>query len=110
MASFTEAFAGALDGTGVEDYDADLTGDVTLDVWLGADDYLPYLFTMSGEMGTPEGTMTLEMTFTVDSYNEAVDIPEAPADATSFEDLFGGFDDASDDADSGWEDILGAGS
>ncbi len=71
----------------------EVSGPITMDIWIGADDYLPYLMTMDVSLSTSEdGDLSLDMTMHIDAYNGDVTIPDAPDDATSFADLFGGED------------------
>lgn len=69
---------------------ADVSGPLTFDVWVDPDSYLPYKLTAGGEFafGADALVFDAEMLFT--SYNEPVEIPEAPQDAVSLGELFGG--------------------
>lgn len=86
LGSFDSSGLG-LDSVPVED----VTGPINMDIWVGADDLLPYKMTMDMEASVPgQGTFTMDMLMHIDSYNSEVTIPPAPANATSFEELFGG--------------------
>ncbi len=70
-----------------------MTGPIVMDIWIGADDYLPYLVTMDIGLSTPEeGDLSMDMTVRIDAYNGDVTIRDAPSDAVSFSDMFGGED------------------
>jgi hypothetical protein len=89
-----ESFEGTLDSssTGGSSFDSfsDLSGPVSMDVWIGKSDFLPYIITMDADVTSPStGDVTMDMTMNITGYNTDVYIPEAPADAISFEDLFG---------------------
>lgn len=103
---------GSLDssGTGVTDSYADVSGPISVDIWLGKSDFLPYLMTMNADVTSPtEGSMSLDMTMKVTGYNTDVNIPDAPTDTISMEELFGNlFGDLNDD--SGFGDFTGPGS
>jgi len=68
----------------------DISGPLTFDVWVDPDSYLPYKLTAGGEFayGADAIVFDAEMLFT--GYNEPVEIPEAPQDAVSLGELFGG--------------------
>lgn len=85
--SFASALASSGDESGFGDLltGADLEGTIDVDIWVGTDDQLPYMMLMSGNVG--DFVMSMKGTF--DDYNEDVDIPEAPDDAQSLEELFG---------------------
>jgi hypothetical protein len=96
LADAMAALSGALDSTsgGVDQLAMDdVAGPIAMDIWIGADDYLPYLVTMDIDLSTPEeGDFSIEMTMHIDAYNADVTIPDAPSDAVSFGDMFGGED------------------
>ncbi len=96
LADAMAALSGALDSTsgGVDQLSVDdVAGPIAMDIWIGADDYLPYLVTMDIDLSTPEeGDLSIEMTMHIDAYNADVTIPDAPSDAVSFGDMFGGED------------------
>jgi hypothetical protein len=106
---------GALESTGEDGYDVPVdtvSGPIELDVWVGADDYLPYVMTINADMTAAGESVSLQMEMHVDAYNADVTIPEAPDDAVSLEELFGGLDDGSDDSgddplNPDWGDIFG---
>jgi hypothetical protein len=89
---------------------------LAMDIWVGADDLLPYQLTMdvSGSV-TGQGAFSMDMTIYIDAYNTDVTIPPAPADAVSMEELFGeGFidegsvgDEVDDPLDTDWSDVFG---
>ncbi|HEY5626117.1 MAG TPA: hypothetical protein VIT93_06485 [Dehalococcoidia bacterium] len=94
LADALGALSGAYDSTsgGTDLFPVDdVTGPIEMDIWIGTDDYLPYLVTMDISLSTPEdGDLSLDMTMRIDAYNGDVTIPDAPSDAASFGDLFGG--------------------
>ena len=96
LADAMAALSGALDSTssGVDGLPVDdVTGPIAMDLWIGADDYLPYLVTMDIDLSTPEeGDFSIAMTMRIDAYNADVTIPDAPSDAVSFGEMFGGED------------------
>ncbi len=95
LADVMAALAGALDSTsGLDQLPVDeVTGPIMMDIWIGADDYLPYLVTMDIGLSTPEdGDLSMDMTVRIDAYNGDVTIPDAPSDAVSFSEMFGGED------------------
>jgi len=63
---------------------------VTVDIWIGKDDFLPYKLAMTASANTAEGHMELTGEGTFDNYNEPVTIPEAPDDAVSMAEFFAG--------------------
>jgi hypothetical protein len=68
-----------------------VTGPVQMDVWVGAMDLLPYKLTMDLDVSVPgQGSFAMDMLMHIDSYNSDVTIPPPPADAKSFDELFGG--------------------
>ena len=89
---------------------------LAMDIWVGADDLLPYQLTMdvSGSV-TGQGAFSMDMTIYIDAYNTDVTIPPPPADAVSMEELFGeGFidegsvgDEVDDPLDTDWSDVFG---
>ncbi len=84
-AAFNDA-VGASEGLDLED----VSGPLTFDVWVDPDSYLPYKLTAGGEFayGADAIVFDAEMLFT--GYNEPVEIPDAPQDAVSLGELFGG--------------------
>lgn len=89
FASFSEAFGDVGDlGLTQTFVDNGVEGPITIDLWVGKDDYLPYKLAMTGSGNTPYGHMQLTADATFDNYNRPVPIPDAPADAISFEELF----------------------
>ena len=95
LADALAALSGAFDSTsdgGLPSVD-DVSGPIAMDIWIGADDYLPYLVTMDINLSTPEdGDLSIDMTMRIDAYNGDVTIPGAPSDAVSFGEMFGGED------------------
>jgi hypothetical protein len=88
-------------------------GPLAMDIWVGADDLLPYQLTMdmSGEVAG-QGAFTMDLSMYIDGYNTDVTIPPAPADAVSMEELFSDsfidVDEAADDPlDTDWDDVFG---
>ena len=84
-AAFNDA-VGASEGLNLDD----VSGPLTFDVWVDPDSYLPYKLTAGGEFafGADDMVFDAEMLFT--SYNEPVEIPDAPQDAVSLGELFSG--------------------
>ena len=68
----------------------DISGPLTFDVWVEPDSYLPYKLTASGEFAFGADAMVFDATMLFTSYNEPVEIPDAPQDAVSMGELFGG--------------------
>jgi hypothetical protein len=95
LQSLIGAFSGALSATGDNAFaqqilGSTLTGPVTIDLWLGTEDLLPYKLAATAEIaGGTEGTMALSLTANLGGYNESVSVPEAPAEAKTFAELFG---------------------
>jgi len=88
------AFADALSttgegGVGEQILTSELAGDITVDVWVGKANLLPYKMEAATSFDTPEGPFVLSLSGTFGSYNEAVDIPAAPDNPQNFADLFG---------------------
>ncbi|MEX1194132.1 MAG: DUF6612 family protein [Dehalococcoidia bacterium] len=89
MANVLDSFAESLEGSGAELGEAgDISGPMTLDIWVGKDDYLPYQMTMDAAVDTADGAFAMELTISVSGYNDPVDIPDAPADALPFDEFF----------------------
>ncbi len=93
LADALAALSGALDsasgGTDMLPTDG-VAGPIAMDIWIGADDYLPYLVTMDIGLSSPEGgDLSIDMTVRIDAYNADVTIPDAPTDVVSFGDMFG---------------------
>lgn len=107
LAAISGAFDSATEGTGMPPL-GDVSGPIAMDIWIGADDYLPYLITMDIGLSSPEdGNLSIDMTMHIDAYNGDVTIPDAPSDAISFSDMFGGEDG---DGPFGFGDLFDAGS
>ena len=93
--SLIGSFSDALSATGDNAFsdqilNSPITGPVTIDVWVGKDDFLPYKMTGAASIDTGEtGVLTLDLSATFGGYNEQVDIPDAPEGAQSLGDLFG---------------------
>ncbi len=68
----------------------DVSGPLTFDVWVEPDSYLPYKLTASGEFAFGADAMVFDATMLFTSYNEPVEIPDAPQDAVSLGELFSG--------------------
>ena len=100
LQSLIGSFSDALAATGDNAFSdqilgSEITGPVTIDVWVGKGDFLPYKLTGEATIDTGEtGVLTLDLVATFGDYNGDVDIPDAPDDAQSLGDLFGqmGFD------------------
>ncbi len=84
-AAFSDAF-GATDNLNLDD----VSGPLTFDVWVDPDSYLPYKLTVSGEFAIGADAIVFDATMLFTSYNEPVEIPDAPQDAVSLGELFGG--------------------
>lgn len=75
-----------------------LSGPLVFDLWVETDTGLPYRLQAVGSMDLPAGTddsgapaggaMEFEMRFDFEGFNGNVDIPDAPANAKSFVELF----------------------
>lgn len=95
LQSLIGAFSGALSATGDNAFaqqilGSTLAGPVTIDLWLGTEDLLPYKLAASAEIvAGAEGTMALSLMANLGDYNESVSVPEAPAEAKTFTELFG---------------------
>jgi len=99
---FAEAMAAIGDSLGTTGFDAStlplesVNGPLVLDLWVDPDSGLPYRIQAVGSMEVPQGAAMLggalefEMRFNFSEYNGPVDIPNAPANAKPFVDLFGG--------------------
>lgn len=90
LASFSDAV-----GSGTSSISSQLPGEgrdtpVTIDIWIGKEDFLPYKLAMTASANTADGQMELTGEGTFDGYNEPVSIPEAPEDAVSFAEFFAG--------------------
>ncbi len=85
MAAFNDAF------DTIPDLDLeDESGPLTFDVWLDPDSYLVYKMTASGEFDFGAGALVFDAEVLFTSYNEPVEIPDAPQDAVSLSEMFGG--------------------
>jgi hypothetical protein len=95
LQSLIGAFSGALSATGDNAFaeqilGSEVSGPVTIDLWLGTDDLLPYRMTAAAELGAGgAGTLALNLTANLGDYNQTVAIPEAPAEAKTFTEIFG---------------------
>jgi hypothetical protein len=99
FASFSEAF-GAVGDYGFTQYfvESGVEGPITIDLWVGKDDYLPYKLAMTASGNTPYGHLELTADAAFDNYNQPAPIPDAPADAVSFADYFADlFEDIADE-------------
>ncbi len=84
-AAFNDA-VGASEGLDLED----VSGPLTFDVWVDPDSYLPYKLTAGGEFAFGADAMVFDAEMLFTGYNEPVEIPDAPQDAVSLGELFGG--------------------
>ncbi len=84
-AAFNDA-VGASEGLNLED----ASGPLTFDVWVDTDSFLPYKFTVSGEVAFGADAMVFDAELLFTSYNEPVEIPDAPQDVVSLSELFDG--------------------
>ena len=95
LQSLIGAFGDALGATGDNALSgqvlgSELDGPLTVDVWVGKDDELPYKVVTVASLPDPNGTtMTMNLTATFHDYNAPVTLPPAPEDAGSFSDLLG---------------------
>ncbi len=89
------AFSGALSATGDNAFaqqilGSQVTGPVSVDVWLGTEDLLPYKMVAGADLSAgTEGTLAMSLTANLGNYNETVAIPDAPTEAKTFAELFG---------------------
>jgi hypothetical protein len=96
LQSLIGSFADALGATGDNAFadqilQSQLNGPISVDLWVGKDDFLPYQMSASATFDTGQtGVMTMSLHGNFDNYNEPVEIPAAPADATSFADVMAG--------------------
>jgi hypothetical protein len=91
-ADAVSALAGALDSSGSEVTETldGVSGPISIGLWLGKSDFLPYLMEMDMDVtSASEGSMSLQMTMQITGYNTEVDIPAVPEDAVPIEDVFG---------------------
>ncbi len=89
FADFSAAFNDSVGAS--EDLNLDeVSGPLTFDVWVDPDSYLPYKMTAGGEFAFGADAMVFDVEMLFTSYNEPVEIPDAPQDAVSFGELFGG--------------------
>ena len=77
------AFSDAFGATADLELDS-VSGPLTLDVWVDPDTTLPHKIAANGEFAFGEGSMVFDATMRFFGYNEAVEIPGAPADAVPF--------------------------
>jgi hypothetical protein len=95
LQSLIAAFSGALGATGDNAFadqilSSTASGPITLDLWLGTEDLLPYKMTAKADISAgTEAAMAMELSANFGSYNESVTIPEAPAEAKTFAEVFG---------------------
>src|SRR3990172_7049812 len=82
--AFTDAF-GATSDLGLDE----VSGPLTLDVWVDPDTTLPHKIAANGEVAFGAGSMVFEATMRFFGYDEPVEIPGAPPDAVPFA-LLGG--------------------
>ncbi len=89
FASFSEAF-GYVGDYGLTQYfvDSGVEGPITIDLWIGKDDYLPYKLAMTASGNTAYGHLALTADAAFANYNQPAPIPDAPADALSFAEMF----------------------
>ena len=67
-----------------------IAGPVVGDVWIDSETYLPHEMTFGGTFTTGSEEVSIEVGARFFGYNEAVRIPEPPADAKPFSDLMEG--------------------
>lgn len=93
--SFSNSLASSGEGSDLTEelLNGNVDGPLDVDVWVGTEDNLPYMLMLGASLNTAQGPFTLSMTGNFDDYNGDVDIPEAPDDAQSFADMFGGLID-----------------
>ncbi len=98
FASLIAAFNDAFDT--IPDLDSeDASGPLTFDVWVDPDTYLPYKMTTSGEFDFGAGALVFDAEMLFTSYNEPVEIPDAPQDAVSLSEMFSGLLEGLEDLD-----------
>lgn len=69
---------------------SEISGPLTFDVWVDPDSSLPYKLEANGELSFAGEPMVFDATMEFTGYNEAVEIPAAPADAVPFAEMFSG--------------------
>ncbi len=69
---------------------ADLSGPVTLDLWVDPDTFLPHKLTAGGTLQIASEAMVFDMTMRFLDYNQPVEIPAPPPDAQPLQSLFQG--------------------
>ncbi len=89
IASFGDALGATGDNAFAEQImGSEVTGPITVDLWIGKSDFLPYKMTADGEISAGEqGTLVLDLSAEFDDYNGDVTIPEAPANVKSFTEI-----------------------
>jgi outer membrane lipoprotein-sorting protein len=94
FASMAEALGEALsnfDSVPLEE----ISGPLTIDLWIDSESLLPYKLVVSGDLQVPDPaggageTMSIDLEMEIEEYNGDVDIPEAPADAKPLDEAFG---------------------
>ena len=90
LGTLIDSFGDALGATGDnaisgQILSSELAGPVSVDVWIGKDDSLPYKMTVNGSLTLPDGTtMVMNVDSTFHDYNATVTLPPAPTDAIPF--------------------------
>jgi len=91
MSAMTDAFGGSGAGSGSLPVD-DFAGPMTMDIWVNEQTLLPQRFEADGEFSFEGESLGFAMEMRFMDYNGGVEIPEPPAAAKSFTELFGGFE------------------
>ena len=95
LQSLIASFASALGATGDNAFadqimGSQVSGPVTVDLWIGKEDFLPYKMTAGGEIAAgDQGALVLDLTADFSDYNQDVTIPDAPEEAKSFTEIMG---------------------
>lgn len=91
--SFADAMAVFNDAFGTMEELGDVDGAMDFDIWVDVETVLPHRMTASGDLVAEGETVTFDMTISFFGYNEPVEIPAPPADATPLMDLLRGLED-----------------
>jgi hypothetical protein len=86
--SITEAMSGPTGGQLLPSGGA--SAPVALDIWVGKESLLPAKVSASGVLNIASLNMSVDMTMDFYGYNGPVTVPDAPSDAQSLADAFGG--------------------
>jgi hypothetical protein len=95
LQSLIASFGDALGATGDnaisgQIIESGLDGPVSVDVWIGKDDSLPYKLDVTANITLPDGSaMVMNLGSNFHGYNETVTLPPAPTDAIPFAQVMG---------------------